>query len=87
MYLVRRYVDGYPGGRYGVDDSYYMVGLFSDEAVANATKEKAIAQAKETDCIEQYIGRVTEIDIIPIEVDKIYDNESQIYLGGGFYVE
>lgn len=87
MYLVRRYVDEKPDGEYGVCDSNYLVGLFTDEAVANAVKEKAEAEAKLIDFNEQYDCHKTEIDIIEIEVNRIYEAEEQIYLGGGFYIE
>lgn len=87
MYLVRRYVDEKPYGAYGVCDSFYIVGLFDSEEKAHAAREKAIALAKETDYEEQYSREATEIDIISIEVNKTYENDEQIYLGGSCYIE
>lgn len=80
MYLVRRYVDGHQPGDYGVDDAYYAIGLFSSEELAYSVMETEKALLPTGD-------NTTEIDILPIEVDKIYEGEAQIYLGGGFYIE
>lgn len=87
MYLVRRYVNELPQGAYGVDNSYYIVGLFDSEEKAKAAMKKAVGQARETDFDEQYECHITTIDIIPIEVNKAYKEDDQIYYGGGFYVE
>lgn len=80
MYLVRRYVDGHQPGDYGVDDAYYAIGLFSSEELAYSVMETEKAALPTGD-------DTTEIDILPIEVDKIYEGGDQIYLGGGFYIE
>ena len=87
MYLVRRYEDSLPKGEYGVSDGYYAVGLFDSEEKANEANEAAINQAKSTDYSDQF-GRIkTEIEIIPIEVNKAYEPDDQIYLGGACYIE
>lgn len=80
MYLVRRYVDELPDGDYGTDDSYYAIGLFTSETKANEVAEAAKAALPADDWR-------TEINIMPIEVDKIYQGKEQPYLGGGFYIE
>ena len=80
MYLVRRYVDGHKPGDYGVDDAYYAIGLFSSEQIAYSVMEAEKAALPTGD-------DTTEIDVLPIEVDKIYEGEAQIYLGGGWYLE
>lgn len=80
MYLVRCYVDNLEPEDYGVNDAYYAIGLFSSEELAYSVMETEKAALPTDD-------NTTEIDIIPIEVDKIYDNKTQIYLGGGFYIE
>lgn len=80
MYLVRRYVDGMSERSWGVDDAYYAIGLFSSEELAYSvmqTEKAALPTGDDT----------TEIDIVQIEVDKIYEGGDQIYLGGGFYLE
>lgn len=79
MFLVRRYVDNFTGS-WGIDDAYYAIGLFSSEELAYSVMqtEKALLPTDDD---------TTEIDIIPIEVDKIYEENEQIYLGGGFYIE
>ena len=87
MYLVRRFVDECPNGAYGVADSNYLVGLFTNKAFANVAKAKAEAEAKLIDFDEQYDCHCTMIDIIEIDVNHLYDTETQIYLGGGFYME
>lgn len=87
MYLVRCYVDELPDNCYGVSDSYYLVGLFADEATANAVKEKVEAEAKLIDYNEEYDCHNTLVEIIEIEVDKVYEGKEQIFLGGGHYVE
>ena len=79
MFLVRRYVDNFTGS-WGIDDSYYAIGLFSSEELAYSVMETEKAALPTGD-------DTTEIDILPIEVDKIYENGEQIYLGGGFYIE
>lgn len=78
MYLVRRYEDCLPDGEYGVNDGYYAVGLFSNEAIANVVKQQEEAKQHEHE---------TEFDIVTIEVNRIYNKEHQIFLGGGFYIE
>ena len=87
MYLVRAYVDCLAHKEYGVHDSYYAIGLFDSEEKANEAIRKAEAHARETDYEDQYDRKETTIDIIPIEVNKMYEDKEQIYLGGGFYVE
>ena len=87
MYLVRRYTDEHTPGEYGVCDSYYAVGLFDSKEKANAVMKRAEALAMETDYEEQYARCKTVIDIIEIEVNKAYEVDDQIYLGGGFYLE
>lgn len=87
LYLVRSFVDYLAPCEYGVNDSNYLVGVFTDETIANTVKEKAEAEAKLYDFEEQFDKHATEIDIVVIETDKIYDLNEQIYLGGGFYIE
>ena len=87
MYLVRRYEDCLAPGNWGVCDSYYMVGLFDSEEKAKEAAEKAEALAKETDFEDQYDRCITQIDIIPIEVNKEFNPDEAIYLGGGSYLE
>lgn len=81
MYLVRRFSDDLPEHDYGVSDSYKLIGLFTDESIANAVKETEIA------AIPENKKDTMEIDLLTIEVDKIYKGSEQIYLGGGFYIE
>ena len=81
MYLVRRFSDDLPEKEYGVNDSYKLIGLFTDEAIAKAVMEMEKA------AIPENKKETTEIDILTIEVDKIYKGDEQIYLGGGFYIE
>ena len=87
MYLVRAYVDCLAHAEYGVHDSYYAVGLFDSEEKANEAMLKAEAHARETDYVDQYDRQETVVDIIQIEVNKMYEGKEQIYLGGGVYVE
>lgn len=81
MYLVRRFSDNLREHDYGVNDSYGLIGLFTDESVANAVMKM------ENEAIPKDKKETTEIDILTIEVDKIYKGDEQIYLGGGFYIE
>ena len=81
MYLVRRFSDDLPEHDYGVNEAYYAVGLFTDEKIANAVMEMEKAN------IPDNKKETTEVDILTIEVDKIYKGKEQIYLGGGFYIE
>lgn len=87
MYLVRAYVDCLAKRAYGVHDSYYAVGLFDSEEKAKEAMQKAEANARETDYEDQYDRQFTTIDIIPIEVNKVYEGKEQVYLGGGVYLE
>lgn len=87
MYLVRRYTDCLMPDDWGVCDSYYLVGLFDTEEKAKVAAERAEALAKEADYEDQYDRCVTQIDIIPIEVNKEFNHDEQIYLGGGSYIE
>lgn len=87
MYLVKAYVDCLAHHEYGVNDSYYVVGLFDSEEKANEAMQKAEAHARETDYEDQYDRQSTAIEIIPIEVNKMYEDKEQIYLGGSLYVE
>lgn len=87
MYLVRSYVNSCPSSVYGVGNSYYLVGLFTDEASANAAKEKAEAEAKLIDFNEYWDCHITTVDIIEIDANKVYQYDDQIYLGGGHYME
>ena len=86
MYLVMSYVDCLAHTAYGVHDSYYAIGLFDSEEKANEAKLKAEAHARETDYEDQYDRKSTSIIIIPIEANKIHEDEEQIYLGGSFYI-
>ena len=81
IYLVRRFSDNLPEHDYGVNDAYYAVGLFTDENIAKAVMEMEKA------AIPDNKKETTEVDILAIEVDKIYKGKDQIYLGGGFYIE
>lgn len=87
MYLVKSNVDTLAPKEFGVSESNHVIGLFSDESMANAAKEKEIEKAKLTDYEDEYSRYSTTIEVIPIEVDKIYDKQDQIFLGGGFYIE
>ena len=84
MYLVRVYVDCRDPMYYGVNDKYYAIGLFDSEEKANEVK-KAKLHVMET-CYEDKYD-IPIIDIIPIEVNKVYNAKEQIYLGGGCYIE
>lgn len=81
MHLVRRFSDNLPVHDYGVSDAYYAVGLFTDENIANAVMEMEKAN------IPYDKKETTVVDVLTIEVDKIYKGKEQIYLGGGFYIE
>lgn len=78
MYLVRRITNELPFGEYGISDHYYVVGLFSSETLAIKAKEQAEALPAEFE---------TEIDIIELDVNKVYPVENQPYIGGGWYIE
>lgn len=87
MYLVHRNEDNLGPHDWGVSESNHVVGLFSTESAAISAKEKAEAHAKEIDFEDEYDRRATTITIIPIEVDKFYNDEEAPYLGGASYVE
>lgn len=78
IYLVRRITDEKPSGEYEVSEHYYAVGLFTRESDAR----KAAIQAEALP-----VQFETEIDIVEMEIDKVYPIENQIYLGGAQYIE
>lgn len=78
IYLVRRITDENPYEEYGVSEHYYAVGLFAREEDAIKAKEQAEALPAKFE---------TEIDIVEMEINKVYPIENQIYLGGAQYLE
>ena len=72
MYMVRQYVDELPDGECGISDAYYLLGLFSDIYVA---AKEASKYPKET------------ITIIPVLTNFAYEDDTQPFLGGGYYIE
>lgn len=82
MYMVVRYVDNLPKYEYGVDDSYYLVGIFSDKALADAMKDFREAQAKHNG-----YGDIMSFEVKEVVLNKLYGEDNEIFLGGGYYIE
>lgn len=77
VYLVRRYENHLDEGQYGVDDNYYLVGIY-------ATKKKAeYAASHLTENENPLLG----LQIIGVEVDHTYPANLGPWLGGGSYIE
>lgn len=76
VYMVRRYEDQLDERDYGVDDNYYLVGIY-------ATRKKAEYAFNKLSQEEQSWNN----PIIEIEIDKTYPAGCGPWLGGGSYIE
>ena len=86
MYLVIRNVDSLGPLDDGICEENHIVGIFDSEGKANTAMEREVAYAKEVDYEDQYDRHATTITIIPIEVNKAYEHDDQIYVSGGFFI-
>lgn len=83
LYAVRRYVDGLPCGAYGIDVSYYLVGVFSSLDIAIETWKTLHEEERE----DEGDGGHESYDLFVIAPNRVYKREEQPYLGGGSYIE
>lgn len=83
LYLVRQYVDELEKGVYGVNDSYFLVGLFSDVGTAFFVRDKILSDLKEN----QDEDRREQIDVLGVTPNRLYEEAQQPFLGGGYYIE
>lgn len=81
LYMVILYVDECVSYEYGLDDNYYLIGIFDDKNIAESVREKEEMKMKNDERFN-YI----EVGIREVELNKVYDSR-EFYIGGGFYVE
>ena len=81
LYMVVLYVDERGPCEYGVNDNYYLIGIFDDKNIAETVREKEEMKMK-NDGRFNYI----EVRIREVESNKVYDSR-EFYIGGGFYIE
>lgn len=80
LYMVVLYVDERVPCE-GVNDNYYLIGIFDDKNIAESVREKEEMKMK-NDGRFNYI----EAGIREVELNKVYDSR-EFYIGGGFYIE
>lgn len=77
LYAIRRFSDELPGGEYGVNDQFYLVGAFSDRDYAIDEWKALNAEADEGERYELFV-------FVP---DRLYLWHEQPWLGGGCYFD
>lgn len=83
LYLVRQYIDELPKHEYGVNDSYSLVGLFSDVETAFSVRDKILSDLKKNPDED----RREQIDVLGVTPNRLYEEAQQPFLGGGYYIE
>lgn len=82
MYLIVRNTDELPAGEYGLNESFTVIAL---------TKNKEFADKIVEEKTEEYFSKkeapYSNIFIIPIEEETIYEEEKEPLIGTSFYIE
>ena len=74
LFMVREFADEKPKSEFGVDDNYYLIGVFND-----------FDKAMDVACKTSYDNRA--IDIVPAIMNAVYTGDEKPWLGGGWWIE
>lgn len=81
LYMVILYIDGLLHREYGVNDNYYLIGIFDDKNLAEFVKQNEEMKMKNAECCIGF-----EVEVKEVLINKVYKDD-EFYLGGGFYIE
>lgn len=81
LYMVVLYIDGLPHHEYGVNDNYYLIGIFDDKNLAELVKQNEEIKMENADYCVGF-----EVEVKEVSINKVYKSD-EFYLGGGFYIE
>lgn len=79
VYVVIRYADTLPEHEYGVSDDYYLVGIFKDPECALEARDATTFRFNEPE--REFVH------VLVVEMNKEYEPNEQLFLGGGYYIE